>query len=164
MTDAKLILCLCLAVAAFFLARFIVRAAMRRRRPVHILEHEFETMLSPAWHNEQGWPAFAIDVLPPLGRLTAARAIFIEHVSATYAGPGLPDHTITEDVPGGEDISIQSMQDGAGEMHPGPHCKIVLAVADTILTRAKQDLPPGYDPVPKLVFVKIKMDLYGLPG
>lgn len=123
------------------------------------LQCDASSTFSPAYHNEEGWPAVAIEMLPPVGNATVKRATLTEHVIATYGGQGLEDFTIEETIPGGDDIELISLRDEVTERHPEPRGKLVLAINKTIAERAKKDLPPGYDPIPRYITVEIGADM-----
>jgi hypothetical protein len=159
MTDIHIIVTLGFA-GLFLVAYLFWRIRLRTTR----IECEASSTFSPAYHNEKGWPAIAIEMLPPAGNVRVKQATFTERVIATYRGEKLDDITIAEDVLGGEDIEIVGMQDEVTERSPHPRCKVVLAINKTILQRAKTDLPPGYDPIPAYITVEIGANLLVRPA
>lgn len=127
-------------------------------RPIN-LKCEAISTFSPAYHNKKGWPAFAIEMLPPAGNVGVQGVTFTEHVIATYNHNG-ETLTVEETVDGGDDIELVGLHDEVTEHSPHPRCKVVLAVHETILERTKA--PEGYDPLPTCITVHIGMELTGM--
>jgi hypothetical protein len=161
-------------VAVFFIVCVLLWRFARRRplselrpnvgrppgREIH-LQRETMSMISPVHQHDAGWPAVAIEMFPPLGVVRVEDYGIVEHVSATYMGPELPDLTLEQDVPDGADVVLASMQDEVTSSCPTPRCKAVFEISDSVLTRAREGLPPGYNPVAKTVTVFIGIDIRG---
>lgn len=135
-------------------------APKREPRPLH-LKCETVSTFSPAYHNKKGWPAAAIEMLPPIGGNAEVEDItFTEHVIATYGRTDIDETlTVEETIDGGPDIELVGLQDEVTEHSPHPRCKVVLAVNKSVLERTKA--PDGFDPTPTCITVMIGMELTG---
>lgn len=111
---------------------------------------------SPAWHNEKGWPAKAVEYFPDMGPIEIEKIQLTADVTATYKGPGLADlelHEIVKDPP---ELTLKSLQPA-----PQERIKAAFEIGAGILERAKKDLPDGYAQIPETVSVDICMELTG---
>lgn len=112
--------------------------------------------LSPAWHNENGWPAMAMEYFPFSGSINAESIRLTAIVRALYEGMDLPDKEISETVPNPPEVLLRSL-------HASGHDRIkaTFEIGAGIAERARKDIPVGYNQSPKSVSVDIRMELTG---
>lgn len=112
--------------------------------------------LSPAWHNEKGWPAVAMEYFPFSGSINAESIRLTAIVRALYEGPDLPDKEISETVPNPPEVVLRSL-------HASGHDRIkaTFEIGAGVTERARKDIPANYNQSPKSVGVDIRMEFTG---
>ena len=132
---------------------------------------------------DDGWPVMASEKFAPFHPFKPNSVRMTEHVSATYKAEGLPDIERTEVVEDAADIMLRSMWDETAEvtetlrfglsgqevnakkdwptLQPGLEFWSSFEVHKGVLMRARKDIPAGYNDVPSMMTVKIKMELVG---
>ncbi len=116
-------------------------------------------VLSPAWHNEQGWPAVAVEHFPFAGQISTESIRLTAIVRSLYEGPDLPDKEISETVPNPPEVLLRSLHASGQE-----RIKAVFEIADGVARRARNDLPDKYNATPKSISVDIRMEFTGKPA
>ncbi len=112
--------------------------------------------LSPAWHNEKGWPAVAMEYFPFSGSINAESIRLTAIVRALYESPDLPDKEISEIVPNPPEVLLRSL-------HASGHDRIkaTFEIGAGITERARKDIPTNYNQNPTSVGVDIRMEFTG---
>ena len=112
-------------------------------------------VLSPAWHNENGWPAVAVEYFPLVAAIKTESIRLTAIVRALYEGPNLPDKELSETISSPPEVMLRSLHAS------GRRLKASFEIGAGITERARQDLPPEYNQIAKSVSVDIRLELTG---